>query len=414
MVLKQLQDAKLLKKAQEREQFLNEMQGILQLAKTEKRAFTEDENRKFTDLENKIQKIDDELKENNTNLEQIMESMQERESRFNAIHNPKASDKQENKMKRRSENPLEVRGYRGKERIAKEESNVTIGDLVVGYVTGKFRSDEVKRAMNTTSSGILVPTEVYQSFIDMMRDQNFLLNVTTYPMSTKALVIPKIVGDIAPQFKVENDLIVESEPLFDGVRLEAKPLYAMTSISLELLESSSVDLGMAVTQVMSSAMAQAVQSFMLKGGGDLGYTGILKDPAINLVDASTIDYASIGSGVRAIRNNRGIPNGVIFNSGDAMDLQLLTDTTGQFIQPPNFMNNLDQYEVVGGLDEGEAVVLDFNAIAWGVLSEGGLQLDIDKSGEAFNRGQIKVRARINSDFALTNAKMLSYVRPTVV
>ncbi|WP_163182949.1 MULTISPECIES: hypothetical protein [Neobacillus] len=53
-------------------------------------------------------------------------------------------------------------------------------------------------------------------------------------------MIPKVVGDILPAFKAENDLIVESAPVFDGVKLEAKPLYAMTSISLELLESSGI------------------------------------------------------------------------------------------------------------------------------------------------------------------------------
>lgn len=159
-------------------------------------------------------------------------------------------------------------------------------------------------------------------------------------------------------------------------------------------------------------MAQAVQSFMLKGGGANGYEGILNDVGINTVDASTIDYASIGAGIRAIRGANGNANGVILNNVDAMDIELLTDSTGQFIQPPNFMNNLETYSLGGGLDEGEGVVADLQSIAWGILSEGGLQIDIDKSGDAFNRGQIKIRARINSDFALTNPSLISHIRPT--
>ncbi|WP_400245910.1 tyrosine-type recombinase/integrase [Niallia sp. JL1B1071] len=70
------------------------------------------------------------------------------------------------------------------------------------------------------------------------------------------------------------------------------------------------------------------------------------------------------------------------------------------------------YSLGGGLDEGESVVANLQSIAWGILSEGGLQIDIDKSGEAFQRGQIKIRARINSDFALTNPKLISHIRPT--
>ncbi|MFC0469668.1 phage major capsid protein [Halalkalibacter kiskunsagensis] len=416
MVLKQIQDARLLKLAHQREQYLVEMQGILASAKKEKRAFTEDENKKFESLEKQIQTIDNELEKNDfNNLEDLTERMQEREARFKAMQNPSSSDKmKENRAKKRSEeNPLEVRGYTGKERIGKHDTSVTIGDLIYSHVTGKFRNQEVRQALSTTSGGIVVPTDVYENFIDLMRDTNFLLNTTIYPMTTKALVIPKVVGDILPTFKVENDLIVESAPVFDSVRLEAKPLYAMTSISLELIESGGLDIGMAVTNIMASAMAQAVQSFMLKGGGVNGYKGILNDPYINLIDATTIDYASIGAGFRAIRSANGNPDGIILNNADAMDLELLTDTTGQYIQPPKFMENLETYSIGGGLDEGEGVVANLQSIAWGILSEGGLQIDIDKSGDAFNRGQIKIRARINSDFALTNPKLISYIRPTL-
>ncbi|MDQ0229704.1 phage major capsid protein [Metabacillus malikii] len=415
MVLKQIQDARLLKLAHQREQYLGEMQGIIASAKKEKRAITEDENKKFESLEKQIQTVDDELEKNDfKNLEDLTERMQERESRFKAMQNPSSSDKmKENRAKKRSDNPLEVRGYVGKERIGNHDTSVTIGDLVYSHVTGKFRNSEVRQALSTTSGGIVVPTDVYENFIDLMRDQNFLLQTTVYPMATKALVIPKLVGDIQPTFKVENELIVESSPVFDSVRLEAKPLYAMTSISLELIESGGLDIGMAVTNIMASSMAQAVQSFMLKGGGANGYGGILNDPNINLIDATTIDYASIGAGFRAIRSAYGNPDGIILNNADAMDLELLTDTTGQFIQPPRFMENLETYSLGGGLDEGEGVVANLQSIAWGILSEGGLQIDIDKSGEAFQRGQIKIRARINSDFALTNPKLISHVRPTV-
>lgn len=60
----------------------------------------------------------------------------------------------------------------GKERIGNHETSVTIGDLVYSHITGKFRNAEVRQAMSTTGSGILVPTEVFQNFIDQIRDTN--------------------------------------------------------------------------------------------------------------------------------------------------------------------------------------------------------------------------------------------------
>ena len=179
------------------------------------------------------------------------------------------------------------------------------------------------------------------------------------------------------------------------------------------MNASAIDIGSAVTQLMASAMNQAIQTFMLHGGDPLGYDGILNHAGINLVDATTIDYASIGAGIRAINTSNGQPNGLVYNSGDAMDLELLTDTTGQFIVEPRFMQNVNKFTVSGALEENQALVGALDSIAWGVLSQGGLQIDIDKSGDAFNRGQVKIRARINGDFALTNPKLLSYIRPTV-
>ncbi|MGN8680373.1 hypothetical protein ACTNEO_04290 [Gracilibacillus sp. HCP3S3_G5_1] len=114
---------------------------------------------------------------------------------------------------------------------------------------------------------------------------------------------------------------------------------------------------------MAFSMAQAVQSFMLKGGGTLGFEGILNDPNINVIDASAIDYASIGAGMRAIRSANGKPNTLILNNGDATDIELLTDTTEQFIAPPNFMNNLETYiPLVVGLMKVKGLLQTFKGL----------------------------------------------------
>jgi HK97 family phage major capsid protein len=364
-------------------------------------------------LEKELETIDAEFEKEGLTMDEAVEQLEDIKARSKQTNGSLTSSNEYKALKRRSENPLEVRGYRKNERIGKQDTDVSIGDLVYSHVTGKFRSNEVRAAMNTTGSGILIPTEVYNNFIDLLRDQNFLTNTTIYPMASKALIIPKVVGDIEAAFKAENDLIVESEPVFDSVKLEAKPLYAMTSISLELIESSGIDIGMAVTNIMAASMAAAVQNFMLYGGGELGFDGILNDAAINKVDAANVNYAAIGAGIRAIRNANGVADGVVINSNDAMNLELLTDTTGQFIQPPKFMDNINMYNVSDAMVEGSAMVADFRAIAWGILSEGGLQIDIDRAGDAFNRGQIKIRARINSDFALTNPKLVSLIAPAI-
>lgn len=412
MPLSIVQKAALLRKVSAREQQLQEMQQIIDKGRQEKRSLTTEENTKLETLERQIQALDDELSKNGTTAEQLEADIESREMRYQQTK--QQDGKQQKKIEVRSHKPEEVRSYRGKEqRMGNGNTNVTIGDLVYSYVTGKFRNEEVRAALSTTSGGLAIPQEVADNFIDLARETSFLSEVTTYKMDSKTLTVPRVVGDILPSFKAENELITESNPVFTGVVLEAKPLYALSSISLELLESSSLDVGMAVTNIMTNAMVSAMQAFLIQGGGTLGYTGIMNDPNINTITAAAIDYASIGAAYRAAMSNFSRPNGLIINVDDVMNMELLTATDGQFITPPRFMDNLTPYPVVNNVPAGTALLGDLSSIAMGVLSEGGLQLEIDRSGDAFKRGQIAIRARINADFALTNPKLMSMIFPTV-
>ena len=413
MVLKQIKLGRLVTQRRDAEQKMREMLQMIETAEKENRSLSSEENKRFSALEKQIEQIDADFEKEGLTMEEVEAQLEDIKTRSKNAEGSLTNSNEYKSLKRRTENPMEVRGYRGNERIGKHDSDVTIGDLIVGYVTGKPRNSQVRESMNTTGSGILVPTELYKNVIDQIRDTNFLNEVTIYPMSTKSLIIPKVIGDPLAHFKEENAEIIESSPVFSGVTLTAKPLYMMTSISLELIEGSGLDIGIAVSNIISASMRQAVQTFMLHGGDPLGFDGILNDPNINKVDSTTIDYASIGAGIRAINTNNGQANGLVYNSGDAMDLELLTNANGDFIQPPNFMQNLNKFTVSGALEENQALVGQFDSIAWGILSDGGLQIDIDKSGDAFKKGQIKIRARINSDFQLTNPKLLSYIRPTV-
>jgi len=363
---------------------LEKMQALVEKAKTEKRSLSSAESTQFEKLKAEVETIDKSL----TNEEKL------------ELRSVKRAGKQPS--------ALEVRGYTKEERIGSNALDVTVGDLIYSHITGKFRNEEVRASLSTTSGGLAIPVEVYKDFIDMLRSQSFLGETTIYPMTSKSLLVPKVTGDIAPYFKLENEPIIESDPLFESVTLTARPLYAMTSISLELIESSNLDVGQVITTIMANAMRSAMQTFLISGATN-GYTGIVNDADINRITGATaIDYASIGAGVRAVREANGEPNGLVLTSGALTDLELRTDTTGQFITPPQFYQNLNKFTVTDVADT-QALVGDFSSLAWGVLSSGGLQIEIDRYGTAFQNGQIKVRARINGDFALTNPSLMSLI-----
>jgi HK97 family phage major capsid protein len=363
---------------------MQEAEMLVNKAKKERRALSTSEQNRFNSITKEIEALTEKLKSN-------------------------SADSFEVRAKKTGEtvkSPLEVRGYKKSENIG-NGSEVTIGDLIVGYTTGKFRNEEAKRALSTTSGGLSIPTEVYKDFIDRLRNQSFLGECVVYPMNSQTLLVPRVTGDPVPHFKIENDLGVESPPIFDSTVLQARPLYCYTSISLELLESSNLEVGEVVSRIMVGAMQSAMQTFMLSGAVN-GYAGILNDPNLTKIAATDITYASIGAGVQAVLNNNGQPNGIVLSADSLMGLELAADTTGQFITPPAFYQNLNKF-VVGDDIGGDVLVGDLSSIAWGVLSEGGLQIEVDRFGEAFQRGQLRIRARINGDFALTNPKLLALI-----
>jgi HK97 family phage major capsid protein len=369
---------------EQRNNVLDSMDALVKQAKTEKRAMSEEENTQFDKLKAQVDTIDKQISDDDKSKSKIEMRM----------------------VKKPSSNEYEIRGYKKEERIGQGSCNVTIGDLIYSHVTGRYRNQEVRDSLSTTSGGLVIPTEVYSDFIDMLRNQSFLGECTTYPMSSQTLLIPRVTNDPVPAFKLENDPIVESDPAFTSTTLRAKPLYCMTSVSLELIESSNLNVGDVITKIIRNAMVSAMQRYMLAGAVN-GYTGILTDPNINTITATAVDYASIGAGVQAVMAANGQANGLILSADNMIALELATDTTGQFIAPPQFFQNLNKFT---GTDLGnDALVGDLSSIAWGILSDGGLQVEVDRYGTAFQNGQIKIRARFNGDFGLTNPKLLSYI-----
>jgi len=375
---------------EQRNNLITEMEGLIQKAKKETRSLDNKEANRFDQIKKQVTTIDEQLKSFAPNGE---------------MRSVKGG---------RTNSPLEVRGYSKNERIGNGLQDVTLGDLIYSHVTGRYRNDEVRASLSTTSGGLSVPTEVYQDFIDALRNQSFLGELMLYPMNSQTLLIPRVTEDIEPEFKLENELATETDPAFTSVTLQAKPLYAMTSISLELIESSNLDVGNVISRIMLGAMQNAMQNFMIFGAPN-GYDGILNDVGINKVTGATpVTYVNIGAGVQAIRGANGQPNAVIAGSDTLMGLELATATDGQFIIPPQFYQDLNKFALNGTGLGGDVVVADLSAIAWGILSEGGLQIEIDKSGEAFSRGQVKIRARFNGDFKITNPKLVAHVDATIV
>jgi HK97 family phage major capsid protein len=404
MTLSTVQKAALLRKCQKRDEQLQEMENIIQESKKEKRSLTDAENQKLDKLEREIQQLDDELQKYGTTAEQLEQQIEDREQRYQSAMT-KSGEPKKAAVEVRSVNPLEVRSFKKGERIGKGSNNVTLGDIIVAHATGKFRNEEVRQLLTTNSGGVTISDEVYAEFIDLMRNQSFLGEFTTYPMTSKTLTIPRVNGDVVPAFKLESDPIPLSVPLFVGATLNARFLYCLTEISLELLESSTIDIGNAVNDIMARSMMASIQNYALAGAVN-GYTGILNDPAINTVTGD-VSYATIGAAIQEVQAVNGAATSLVINPTDMMGLRLLTETGGSFINPPSFMDDLNII-TTNSIAAGQALVGDLSTVAMGILSQNGLQLDMSKDA-GFERGMVNVRARFSGDVILTDPNKLTLI-----
>ena len=410
MTLKQLVYGKLIRMNQEREEHLKNMQTVLNRCQQENRSFTEEEQTTFDDLEQKISKIDKEFEKQDVTVEDVKARLDDLKERAQKSMNHQ--EKKTGNVKTRSINPLEVRSYKKGEQMGNGSNEVTIGDIIVGHTTGKYRSPEVRQLTTTQSGGVTISSEVFAGFIDKLRENSFIDQFTIYNMDSKTLTIPRLGSDVYPQFHIEAEEINKQNPIFEGVMLESKYLYCLTEISLELLESSAIDIGSAVNEIMLKAMMRAIQSYAVYGDVG-GFTGILNDPDIRKI-GTDVSYASIGEAIQTIQyQENGNPTSLVINPKDLMGLQMLTDGAGgQFITPPPYFDDLNII-VTGSMNPGQALLGDLSTVAMGVSSQNGIQLDISKD-VGFSRGVVMVRSRFSGDIVLTQPRQLALVGAGVV
>ena len=151
---------------EQRNNLIEKMEGLISKGKKENRALSGAEENEFRNHESEIKEIDRSLQAKNKGEMRTIKSAG------------------------RTNSPLEVRGYNKSERIGSGLNSVSVGDLIYSHITGRFRSEEVREALSTTSGGLSIPTEVYKDFIDALRNQSFLGETTLYPMATQTLTYP--------------------------------------------------------------------------------------------------------------------------------------------------------------------------------------------------------------------------------
>lgn len=221
---------------EKRNTLVEEMEGILEDAKKETRAFTEDENTKIVELKKEIENIDNTIK-----TEKEMRGYEKMET--------KKEDKQLNKEE------IETRDFASFIRENRADTNMTKG-----------------------TNGAIIPESIANKIITEVKDICPILQRATIYNAKGTLKIPTYGNDgskdITVGYQTEFTEIESNAGKFGSIDLSGYLAGALTLVSKSLLNNSDINLVNFVVSQMSQKIAEFIEHELLIGSGSSACTGI--------------------------------------------------------------------------------------------------------------------------------------------
>ena len=273
-----------------------------------------------------------------------------------------------------------------------------LGNAVRGIVTGRWSSPELKNAVTTSGSSVIIPQVLSAQVIDLARSMSLFgaAGVPTVPMEGNNLTIARVKTDPVFKFKAEGQAASESSMELDSVELKARTAYGYAYVTLEALMSAR-NLSGILQQAFAAAMAQMIDTAFLYGqdNGEGGFDtfapgGIMNDTDI-LSLVSDGGYADFIKAAGLIRKANGEPTIAAMNAHTDEALALLTDLQGRFLEPPvqftqlqKIVSNQLVHDDVTGSD---ALVFDPSAMLIGVQNSLRIRI-VDQGDEQLKKGLV--------------------------
>lgn len=391
---------------EQRNNYLDEMENILEGTKKEKRMLTHDENVNFYKLTGFIELID-------KKKEQL--DIEHNKSIYGKNNMTKENDTTVRMLDEvvLPNEKLEKRSY------PNEERNLDLGELVkvmAGKGNNNSREDKYYRSMSTSGNKVVIPMELSDKIIDVARSQSAIFgNIPVVQMPHNNMKIAVQTGDAQANFVNENDLIPSSETIFAPVDLEGKTLAIFVPISEKLLDSAS-NLSQQLVYSCSQAISVALDKATLYGkgvsieDGTHEIKGIFNYDTINQIShTGAVDYDAIIKGLKSVKQNNIIPSDICYSSTVSSELTMLKDTTGQYIREPEVLKNYKRSES-NNIKDTDLLVYDKNSLLLGIHK--GITIEWGYSSDMFQRLQKGLRIYVRADLGVVRPKGISVVNIT--
>lgn len=251
-----------------------------------------------------------------------------------------------------------------------DNSNMSISDFAKGILFNDWGRNEAL-VRNRVDGSVIMPTKIVSDIIYTARQQSVLLGkCPVLPMKEGKVLIGKVKEDVELDFKEKYERGKETTLGLEGVELNAKTLYAFVEIAEEDLQDLK-NLDSILRSAFAGAVAKALdENFLYTNSESVSKPGvypfgILDNEKIKKIEVDTVDYDMIARAKLEIAKVNGKPDVVGFNPAVNYILQTKKDSTGQYINPPSFYNDLSKIES-NGLKTKDVIVFDSSQILVGI------------------------------------------------
>lgn len=312
--------------------------------------------------------------------------------------------------------------------VPEEHRDLDLGLYFRGMLTGNWKGAEAElRAMGgsvDTGGGYAIPAPLAGQILDLARNQTRVLQAgaTVYPMTSRNLDIARLDGDPVPAWRAEHAAVTTDDATIGKVSLEAHSLALLVKISRELLEDAP-NLTQVVGQAIAAQVALSVDFGALYGSGvDPQPAGVKNNANVGSTilggganGAAVADYAFVQAAMGELEDVNETPTAAITSPRVARDLDGLTDTTGQPLQPsrkvaalPILGTNQVATDLTVGTsnDTSDLFVGNWPKLAIGLRTALNIQLLKERYADT---GELAFYAWYRGDSTVTRAAAFHYV-----
>jgi HK97 family phage major capsid protein len=394
-----------------------EMRGLVETAQAQKRNMTADETSRFDALKTKV--VDLEGQEARASF--LVEA--ERSMKGTPVNGGDTSFADLEKrvsLMNVIRAGMEGRSLTGAEAEYSKEAERRSGRKAQGTFV-PFSLME-KRVNTTSSSPELVGTEHRpDQFIEPFRNK-------LMARAAGARVLSGLHGDVSipaygtgttAYWVAENSAITASDLTHDAKSLSPKHVGALSEMSRQLLQQSSPDIEQLLRDDMSFALAAAIDSVMITGGGSNQPTGIIPTTGVQTASLATLNWAGISGMIAKSELANSTATAWLTSPGvtDKLRTTLKSTTAGAFYLLENGrVANLPVFstkQVPLASTKGQLLLGDFSQVLLGIWSELDILVNPYES-TAYARGGVMVRAMATVDILIRHPEAFVLANDIVV